>query len=123
METTWEYCALVSHAVETEDEGEGWLCRISYFTPAGVRTIRLREPLDPVPTDAFERALAQLGVGGWELVSLDHELVRTNVAVGEGSFVASIHTGYGFAAFGVAYLKRPVRDGRAIDEPAVSVGA
>lgn len=119
MEATWEYCALVSHAVESEDGEPGWRCRISYFTADGVRTVQLREPLDPFPTDSFERAMAQLGAGGWELVSLDHELVRTNIAVGEGAFVAAVHTGYGFASFGVAYFKRPVREGRPIDEPAV----
>jgi hypothetical protein len=65
--------------------------------------------------------MAQLGAGGWELVSLQHELVRNNAQVVNEQFLASVHTGYSFAPFGVAYFKRPVEPGRAIDEPAIVI--
>jgi hypothetical protein len=120
MSLQWEYCALVSHAVERVAEQPGWLCRVSYFTPHGVETRQLREPHALEPTDAFERAMAQLGAGGWELVSLQHELVRTNATVASEQFLGTVHTGYAFGAFGVAYFKRPVEPGRAIDQPAMT---
>jgi hypothetical protein len=122
MSTQWEFCALVSHAAERSEEQPGWLCRVSYFTSDGVVTRQLREPHSFEPTDAFERAMAQLGAGDWELVSLQHELVRLNAAVESEQFLATVHTGYGFAPFGVAYFKRPVEPGRAIDEPPIVIG-
>jgi hypothetical protein len=121
MAVEWEFCALVSHAVERIEDQPGWLCRVSYFTREGVVTRQLREPHALEPTDAFERAMAQLGTGGWELVSLDHELVRINAAVDSERLLATVHTGYGFAPFGVAYFKRRVEPGRAIDEPAIVI--
>jgi hypothetical protein len=83
----WEYCALVSHAGEGVDGESGWLCRVSYFAPDGTCTRQLREPHSPFPTDVFERAMAQLGAGGWELVALSHELVRNNASVASERFL------------------------------------
>jgi hypothetical protein len=119
MAGQWEFCALVSHASERLEDQPGWLCRVSYFTPKGVVTRQLREPHALEPTDVFERAMAQLGAGGWELVSLHHELVRLNTTIASERYLGSVHTGYGFAPFGVAYFKRPAEPGRAIDEPAI----
>jgi hypothetical protein len=81
----------------------------------------LREPHALEPTDVFERAMAQLGAGGWELVSLQHELVRLNTTIASEQYLGSVHTGYGFAPFGVAYFKRPIEPGRAIDDPAIVI--
>lgn len=117
----WEYCALVSHTSEAPDAPATWMCRVSYFTMDGVRSVQLREHGSIFPADVFERAIAQLGAGGWELVSLQHELVRNNVNVTGEQFLATVHTGYSFSPFGVAYFKRPVEDGRSIDQPAIVV--
>jgi hypothetical protein len=117
----WEFCALVSHATEIPAEGSSWSCRVTYFTPGGVLTRQLRDPHLLEPTDIFERAMAQLGTGGWELISLHHELVRLNTVVDSENLLATVHTGYGFSPFGVAYFKRPIEPGRAIDEPAIVI--
>jgi hypothetical protein len=121
MAEQWEFCALVSHAAERIEDQPGWLCRVSYFTPQGIVTRQLREPHALEPTDVFERAMAQLGAGGWELVSLQHELVRLNTTIASEQYLGSVHTGYGFAPFGVAYFKRPIEPGRAIDDPAIVI--
>lgn len=121
VQLTWEYCALVSHASTQPDSAGRWLCRVSYFSRDGVRTRQLRDEHQPAPTDVFERAMAQLGTGGWELVSLQHELVRNNVNITGEEFLATVHTGYAFSPFGVAYFKRPVIDGRSIDSPEISI--
>lgn len=120
METIWEYCALVSHQAEDPQGVLSWGCRLSYFTSDGVQTFELCRPGQPYPMDVFERAMAQLGAGGWELVSLNHELVRNNANVSGEQFLATIHTGYSFSPFGVAYFKRTVQAGRPIDEPRVT---
>lgn len=118
-EHSWEYCALVSHASEDRRSPQTWACRISYFALEGVMTSHVQNVGEAYPSDTFERALAQLGRAGWELVSLHHELVRNNMNVTGEEFLATIHTGYSFSPFGVAYLKRPVQAGRAIDQPPV----
>jgi hypothetical protein len=121
MSGQWEYCSLVSHGVERMEDQPGWLCRVSYFTQHGVETRQLREAHALFPTDVFERAMAHLGAGGWEIVSLQHELVDLNTTVADAHFMASVHTGFGFSPFGVAYFKRLVEPGRAIDEPAFTI--
>lgn len=123
QQQAWEYCALVSHASAEPDSAGRWLCRISYFAADGVISRILKDAHHPTPTDAFERAMAQLGAGGWELVSLNHELVRNNVNVTGEAFLATVHTGYTYSPFGVAYFKRPVADGRPIDQPEIRVPA
>jgi hypothetical protein len=95
---------------------------VSYFTSGGIVTRQLREPHLHEPIDVFERAMAQLGAGGWELVSLHHELIRLNAVVDSERLLATVHTGYGFSPFGVAYFKRPVESDRAIDKPAIAIG-
>ena len=121
MATQWEFCALVSHAAEQIEDQPGWLCRVSYFTTGGVVTRQLRDPHATEPTDTFERAMAQLGAGGWELVSFQHELVRLNTTIASEQYLGSVHTGYGFSPFGVAYFKRQTEQERAIDEPAIVI--
>lgn len=123
MSRKWEYCSLVSHAMETEDGEAGWLCRVTYFTPDGARTRQLREPLSDEPVDVFERAMAQLGAGGWELVSLRHQLVRDSSHLEREGVEADIPVGYSFSSFGVAYFKRRMKSDRPIDEPAVLITA
>lgn len=118
--TEWEYCALVSHAADAPDGQPGWRCRLSYFTSDGALTRELKEPGSNGIADVFERAMARLGAGGWELVSLQHELVRNNLCVEGAQYVAAVHTGYGLSAFAAAYFKRAVEPGRAIDVPAVA---
>lgn len=123
MQTTWEYCALVSHASDADGQPGEWLCRVTWFTPSGAITRQLRDDAVDFPVDAFERAMAQLGAGGWELVTFQHELVNLNARLGGDRYLASVHTGYAFSPFGVAYFKRPLVAGRAIDEPGISLVA
>lgn len=117
MTERWEYCSLVSHAVELPDGSTGWVCRVSYMTRHGVVTRQLREPDDEQATDVFERAMALLGLGGWELVSVQNELVRDNIAVEARGFFATVPAGYSLSAYGAAWFRRPVVEARAIDEP------
>lgn len=119
MSQQWKYCALVSH---TTDDHDGWTCRVSYVGEGGVQTKHLKDPHSVEPTDVFERAMAQLGAGGWELVSYQHQLVRENYHIPHEEYLASVHVGYSLSPFGGAYFERPVEDGRAIDEPGIRTG-
>ncbi len=118
---SWEYCSLVSHGVETEEGEIGWLCRITYFTSDGAKTVQLKEPTSDQPPDVFERAMAQLGAGGWELVSLQHPLVSDRVHLQTGQVAADVTVGFSFSSFGVAYFKRRAKGDRLIDDPAVVI--
>lgn len=119
MNQGWEYCALVSHATADHEQQTGWTCRVSYFTDSGVITRHLKDPHSLEPTDVFERAMAQLGAGGWELVSLQHQLVSENLRIPHEQHLASVHVGYTLSPFGAAYFKRAIEGGRAIDEPEI----
>jgi hypothetical protein len=110
----WEYCALVSHADAGAEDRPGWRCRVSFFTPEGMVTRPLHDPEQPGRDDVFERTLAELGMGGWELISLQHELVPAAERPGGDGHLT-------FSAFGVAYLKRPVEPGRPIHEPVIAL--
>lgn len=121
MSQQWEYCSLVSHADVDAAGTPGWRCRVTYFTPEGTSSRQLKAVAEGEPADVFERAMAQLGAGGWELVTLAHELVRNNECIQHPQYVAAVHTGYGFSAYGVAYFKRPVEHGRPIDAPPIAI--
>jgi hypothetical protein len=123
MSQQWEYCALVSHATVDREYQSGWTCRVSYFTTGGVTTRHLKDPHTVEPTDSFERAMAELGAGGWELVSLQHQLVSENLRIPHEQYLASVHVGYSFSPFGAAYFKRIAELGRAIDEPQISLAS
>ena len=121
MSRKWEYCSLVSHGVDTDGGETGWLCRVTYFTPDGAKTVQLKEPTSDQPPDVFERAMAQLGDGGWELVSLQHPLVSDRVHLQNGQVTADVTVGFSFSSFGVGYFKRRAKADRPINEPAVVV--
>ena len=121
MSHQWEYCALVSHASVDHERQAGWTCRVSYFTSDGVITRLVKDPHTLEPTDSFERAMAELGAGGWELVSLQHQLVSEHLRIPHEQYLASVQVGYSFSPFGVAYFKRAIEPGRAIDEPHISI--
>ncbi len=121
MSRTWEYCSLVSHGAEGEAGEIGWLCRVTYFTSDGAKTRQLRERMDAEPSDVFERAMAQLGAGGWELVSLQHQLVRDKLHVEREGFGADVPVGFSFSSFGVAYFKRRQKSDRPIDKPEIVI--
>jgi hypothetical protein len=61
--------------------------------------------------DPWERAIAQLGEGGWELVSVQH----ANSAGDMGGGGEIDH------ANAVAYFKRRKAEGRGIEEPALDL--
>lgn len=121
MSRTWEYCSLVSHGLENEGDELRWLCRVTYFTCEGSTTRQLKSPEDDGPSDTFERAMAQLGAGGWELVTLQHQLVQDNLHLEKQGVSADVLVGFSFSSFGVAYFKRRQKPDRPIDEPTVVI--
>lgn len=63
--------------------------------------------------DPWATAMARLGSAGWELVTVQHAAALVHPAMGYGRET----TGVLSEASVVAYLKRPVVDGRKVDQP------
>lgn len=88
----WEYCALylgfVNFVEYKEIEKQGWLCdlSISYIGSSQHREtlsilseyVEQKEYLFLWPFNPWERAIGTLGMMGWELVSIQHELTIHN---------------------------------------------
>jgi hypothetical protein len=118
----WEYCELrlyssKSHPPKSRREKQQWSyqCSLRYYTPQGemlrVRLTTLDEPVDFHP---FGRAFGLLGARGWELVSAQYGSSvgpdpETPGSVREGGYIRWDNR--------VALFKRPVVEGRAVDEP------
>lgn len=121
MSRKWEYCSLVSHGIEAEGDELQWLCRVTYFTPEGATSRVLKSPEDDGSPDTFERAMAQLGTGGWELVTLQHQLVQDSLHLERQGVGVDVPVGLSFSSFGVAYFKRRRKPDRPIGEPAIVI--
>jgi hypothetical protein len=109
----WEYCQLIlweskQHKARFGGEsGFSYGCELRYHSTSGDIVERRLAELDRViPTNPFRRAMALLGVAGWELVSVQH-----------GTTAGTLYNGRILWDNVVAYFKRPVVPGRAIDEP------
>ncbi len=120
----WEYCQLVLAKWEKHDKSKGFLkgtedawsysCNIRYLSPTGEEIFLELARLgfaETLPFNPFSRAMGLLGAAGWELASVQHgTLVAT-------STVTDFH--WETLSWGnrVAYFKRPVETGRAVNEP------
>lgn len=113
----WEYCRVNLGENEGSAGNLSFDCRVSYFASVS-QTIehqftRLGFPVSFFPLTAVIRLL---GEGGWELVSVQHAtyhkpLDPQNAA--EGWWISE------FRGQAMAYFKRPVQSGRAIDKPSL----
>jgi hypothetical protein len=136
---TWEYCQLSLTGME-RDEGGGWryFCTLQYLTTEGSRPIDLADGKSVLPENPFRLAMARLGAAGWELVALesDYTAAGNPTARMSGAVRGNLR---GFEARDVgadmhlelslrhdwtrrfAFFKRPIVEGRPIDEPPVSL--
>ena len=65
------------------------------------------------PFDPWATAMARLGAAGWELVAVQHAASLVHPAMGYGRGAAGVLSEESI----VAYFKRPMVDGRKVDEP------
>ena len=127
-EQKWEYCELVlwtskkGREVDKNAKGfikpthEAWSynCYIRYYSPSGNVIYRTLGTLEKtLPYDPFAKAMAELGSFGWELVTVHHGNMQPNYPANE--------LGYFRWDNKVAYLKRPVAQGRNVDEPKLAI--
>ena len=114
----WEYCQLwLNNAEEVtpgfRDKwtgGMGYSCHICYCSSAGQE---IRHALSwvkakpPIGFNPFLKTMALLGIFGWELISVQHGNASHATGVSQPLMDSDM----------VAYFKRPVVPGRAVDEP------
>ena len=112
----WEYCQVnLWEAKEHKgrfgkESGFGYDCRLTYFSTGGETVTRVLAQVDQIlSTNPFHRVMGLLGLGGWELVTVQHGALEYAVAG-----VSTLPLAW-FNA--IAYFKRPMAPGRAIDEP------
>lgn len=137
MTQQWEYCALVRQypaasdtpTVNTEDELTAIVqeiinqydCFVTYFTvdDPGARVVELSLHQDPPGTaDPFAKAMALLGAAEWELVSMLDGEPRPAVF----HFPGGRQLRQDLPRNRTACFKRPVQEGRAVDEPPLTLG-
>jgi hypothetical protein len=112
-DTSWEFCEL--GLVQWKDHGgRGWSehTYVRYYAPDGSDLYQQLAELDrPISFNAFSRAMGLLGAGGWELVSVQHgNCYGGEMAYNQCGLIWNNR---------VAYFKRPVVAGRAVNEPAL----
>lgn len=121
-EQQWEYCQLSVQGQEEVRKPGGvpgkWYSyvRITYYgTSVTTRVLSTLPMWDKnaqyLETGAFSQTLGQLGRSGWELTNIQH----SNALIDGGR---AMQLSYGHI---VAYLKRPMRPGRAIHEPQIVI--
>lgn len=98
--TQWEFAVITHHKDET------W---VSYLHPDGTVTVSPRWKPTSKGIPVFERILAYLGGGEWELVSVQHGLSGTGTLYGGELRANDVK----------AYLKRPVLAGRRTNQPPI----
>lgn len=113
-EEQWEYCQLILGEWRYDKGKKAWYYDLSirYFGPRhAFRTLSESQGkgAKPWPYNPWEMALGLLGLGGWEMVTIQHGL---HVVVGAGVTSGSLRWDNSSA-----YFKRPVLAGRRIDEP------
>ncbi|RIK43120.1 MAG: hypothetical protein DCC58_10060 [Chloroflexi bacterium] len=103
----WEYCQLIFEGA-TERDGRWWSDLTIYYIGEPNRSAVLSSS-DPAKgkswatnTGPWRAALAGLGRGGWELVSVQHSGVLN-------------------PSEAIAYFKRPVEPGRPVNNPEISI--
>ncbi len=111
----WEFCQLrlVASAM-VKDQGMRYTLDVFYMGAAGVQAqslSRIGHPGEEGPVwtyNPFFAALGQLGAAGWELVTVQQGVIAPTIPSHAGD-IRSDNV--------VAYCKRPVAAGRAIDQP------
>ncbi|MBI3960821.1 MAG: hypothetical protein HY328_18575 [Chloroflexi bacterium] len=123
-ENQWEYCHLgldgdKYHKPDKRTGNvEGWSydCHIYYYGPSKSQYIQLTRLDTIVDFTPFPRAMALLGLYGWELVSVQHPVYGAHGGSdGDGT------SGYLAWHRKIAYFKRLVVPGRATDEPKLTL--
>ncbi len=107
----WEYCQLWLIESREDKNKQGWNynCGIQYNSGA-TQISRQLATLDSILTyGAFGKAMGLLGAAGWELVSVQHgNKYGGQIPYQQHGLIWDNR---------VAYFKRPVVPGRAVDEP------
>lgn len=123
-EQKWEYCELGLDGSKQHKPGvfggkEGWSydCHIRYYATSGSTFLQLATPDDVLPFNPFVKAMSLLGSYGWELVSVQHGNVETHTA----GWPTKEVDGHIVWSRKVAYFKRPMVTGRAVDEPKLAL--
>lgn len=90
----WEYC----YADIGSSDDSSWKCKITYFSPQGVTFRELPEIKKARADNAnpYYKVIGILGLHGWEATSISTSLNRNLTASG--------------------YFKRPILQGRRIDD-------
>ena len=135
MAQQWEYCALVRQypattadtpditTITTEEEADALIlrllhqydCFVTYFTvdDPGTHVVALARHRDPPGAfDPFTKAMALLGAAGWELVTILDGEPRSAAL----RFPSSPSLRQELPRSRTACFKRPVQEGRAVDE-------
>ena len=113
--TQWEYCELLLSDQERHTAGifggsEGWSfeCAVYFYQDSGrIKYQQLAEMKQAMAFNPFKKAMAILGLRGWELVSVQQASFGTRTrSDGSASYDQR-----------VAYFKRPMIAGRSESEP------
>jgi hypothetical protein len=110
-ETQWEYCELsvTGSSVPWGQKDHAYRGTLFFCGPEQQhRTVVIGDLKKPVPINPFRSITAQLGERGWELVSVQHGMYEDGPG-GTSQLLRFDNR--------VAYFKRPVRAGRAVDQP------
>ena len=108
----WEYCALILFASEFKRKRMRWQLGIRYFGTDSRMLARIKgEGARDWDYNPWEVAVAQLGEGSWELVTVQH--ANTAGDMGAGGELSNANA--------IAYFKRPIEPGRAIDDPELAL--
>jgi len=103
-EQQWEFCELGQDYQAKKGEGHLYSVYVSYYGPGYGSFCRLAEAgKDVWESSPFDEAMRLLGAAGWELVSHQY---------GSGGQWPGLDW-----SKRVAMFKRPVQEGRAVDEP------
>ncbi len=116
-EQQWEFCQLrlVASAM-VKDQGMRHTLDVFYMGAEGVQAQSLSRIGHPGEEgqvwgyNPFQTALGLLGAAGWEIVSVQHGVIAPTIPS---------HAGDLRMDNAIAYLKRPVVAGRAVDQPAL----
>ena len=98
----WQYCQLWLKTLETHGETVKAELSIDYIGDGFVSSLKLSGKDTHWLRNPFYLAIAELGAGGWELVTIEHG-----------------HAG-GWAAW--AFFKRPLAENRRVDQPKLTLG-
>ncbi len=111
MSEQWEYCELALRKLIPSKRGVRCDLYVRYFG-RGVEVLSKTtgDGAREWESNPWEMAVARLGEAHWELVMVQHANLGGDM--GGGGELASGNV--------IAYFKRAIREGRRIDEPAIS---